>query len=69
MSETEPTVRLRVRDGCRFGALNQYGPGDVVELPASVLVAFGDKLELVESEAAPAVPEPAHTKQRKGGKS
>lgn len=47
-------VRMRVREGMRFGADNRYGPGDVVELPTSVLTAFGDKLEPV-GEAAPVV--------------
>lgn len=50
---SEKTVLLRVRPGMTFGATGQYAPGDLVELPAGVLVAFGDKLELVE-EAVPA---------------
>ncbi|HHY54606.1 MAG TPA: hypothetical protein GYA08_04140 [Chloroflexi bacterium] len=50
-------VLCRVREGMRFGAQNQYGPGDVIELPVGVLTAFGDKLEQVME--APAVePEP-----------
>lgn len=45
----------RVRPGFRFGALNQFGPGDMVMLPADAAAGFADKLELVvleESEPA-----------------
>jgi hypothetical protein len=46
--------QYRVKPGCRFGAQNEYKPGDVVTLPGDVLTAFGDKLEAVEeTELAP----------------
>lgn len=67
---SDKTVLLRVRPGMTFGATGQYAPGDLVELPEGVLVAFGDKLELVEpvAEAPPeAEPEPA-PKRRKENK-
>lgn len=64
---SSPLTLFRVRVGCRFGAMNQHGPGDVVELPASALIAFGDKLEpiavAVEDAAVPDEPKP-----RKRGK-
>lgn len=67
---SEPTVLCRVREGMRFGAENQYEPGDVIELPASAMTAFGDKLEQVPEQVAeaPAVepePKPATKRQRK----
>jgi hypothetical protein len=57
----EQMVRVRVRDGVRFGARNQYAPGDELEVPASALAAFGDKLEVVE----PATPASEKTKRNK----
>lgn len=53
-----PLALFRVKAGCRFGAANQFGPGEVVELPAAALTAFGDKLEAVSpAETVDAVDE------------
>jgi hypothetical protein len=54
---------VRVRDGVRFGARNQYAPGDELEVPTSALAAFGDKLEVVES-APPASEKAKRNKQK-----
>jgi hypothetical protein len=35
-----------VRPGMRFGAMKQYGPGDVVRLAAAEAAGFADKLAL-----------------------
>lgn len=73
---SESTVLCRVREGMRFGAQNQYGPGDVIELPVGVLTAFGDKLEQVmeapavepEPDAEPVKSEPEVTKSTRARK-
>lgn len=49
----------RVKPGFRFGAANQYGPSDLVELPADAASAFLDKLEPVV--AVPAQPDDTQT--------
>jgi hypothetical protein len=49
----------RVRDGFRFGSLDQFGPGDMVELDPQAAAGFKDKLEPVvptEPEPEPAQP-------------
>jgi hypothetical protein len=74
-----PLLRFRVREGCRFGAANEYGSGDIVSLPAAVLTAFGDKLEAMSEGDEPendpaggaednpsAEPPPAKTKTARG---
>ncbi len=40
-------ARWKVRPGCRFGARNQYGPGDQVDLTMNEAAGFADKLEPV----------------------
>lgn len=64
-----PLAVFRVREGRRFGASNEYGPGDVVRLPPSVLTAFGDKLELVDGgdpEIGPEGEPPSKPKTARG---
>ena len=56
----------RVKEGRRFGAGKQYGPGDLVELSEDEAAAFGDLVDpvseadadvvRVESDDAPAKP-------------
>ena len=36
-----------VRPGFRFGAMDQYGPGDIVQLTHEEATSFADKLEVV----------------------
>lgn len=60
------TRTYRVRPGFRFGAQNQHGPGDLVELEEAAALGFLDKLELVEEVEAPPVTESAPSKARKG---
>ncbi len=43
----------RVRNGFRFGARNQHGPGYLIELTAAEAAGFADKLELVPEEPTP----------------
>lgn len=43
--------KYRVKTGFRHGNLNQYGPGDVVELTEEEAAGFLDKLELVKGSA------------------
>lgn len=45
-------TKYRVRDGCRFGARNQHGPGAVVDLSEKDAAPFLDKLERVADEPA-----------------
>lgn len=42
--------RYVVKPGHSFGALSQYGPGDVVELTEAEAQGFQDKLMLVDEE-------------------
>ena len=73
-----------VREGMRFGANNQYGPGDEVELTPDEAAGFLDKLQPVKGgrvsevevkqepepeELAPAPPvEQAPTAKKRGGR-
>lgn len=50
-------VEYRVRPGRRFGAMKQYGPGDIVRIDVRLAGAFLDKLERIEDD--PPVPAPA----------
>jgi len=50
---------FRVRQGVTFGARSEHGSGSLVQLPISVLVAFGDKLELVETAASETSAQPS----------
>ena len=59
--------QYRVRPGFRFGAFDELGPGDVVELTDVEAQGFRDKLELVvEVAAAPSVPPPDDPNSTKG---
>ena len=51
----------RVRPGFRFGAQNQHGPGDLVELEEAAALGFLEKLELVQEVEAPPVVEATET--------
>lgn len=42
-------AEYRVKAGMRFGAQNQYGPGDKVELSVGEAAGFLDKLERVST--------------------
>lgn len=44
--------KFMVKPGCRFGAVDQYGPGDIVELSEQEAAGFADKL--APAPAAPA---------------
>ena len=55
----------RVRPGFRFGALNQYEPGDVVQLEEAAALGFLDKLEPVEEVEEPPPAEPAKPRKAK----
>lgn len=46
----------RVRPGFTFGAFNQFGPGDLVELSEFEAGGFRDKLEPADSSPPPAEP-------------
>ena len=46
----------RVRHGFTFGAFNQFGPGDLVELSEFEAGGFLDKLELADGSPSPAEP-------------
>lgn len=43
----------QVKQGLRFGAANQYGPGDKITLSFEEAAGFLDKLELAEDRKAP----------------
>lgn len=62
------TRTYRVRPGFRFGAHNQHGPGDLVELDEAAALGFLDKLELVQEVEAPPVVEVTETPEAPGEK-
>lgn len=42
-----------VRPGCRFGAFDQYGPGDIVAMTEQEAAGFSDKLAVYLDPASP----------------
>lgn len=60
--------QYRVRPGFRFGAFDELGPGDVVELTDGEAQGFRDKLELVVEVAATPTDPPLPPVDPKKGK-
>lgn len=40
-------ARYQVLPGVRHGALNQYGPGDIIEMDPAEAAGFADKLAIL----------------------